>query len=169
MKVKDMILTSLLVAVGFILHHIAPPIVGGMRPDFLLAMMFVALYIDNSPKNAFLAGALSGIFAALTTTFPGGQVANMVDKMVAAFAMILLIRLFDRFNTHFSVPAAAFIGTFISGVTFLWVALMVAGGLPMAFSVLVFSVVLPAAVVNVFVTYICYQIVFAARKVMKRA
>ena len=169
MKLRNMIMTSLLIAVGFVLHHITPPIMGGMRPDFLLAMMFVALYLDDSPKNAFLAGALSGIFAALTTTFPGGQVGNIADKMVAAFAMILIIRAFSRFNPHFSVPAAAFIGTVISGVTFLSVALLVAGGLPMAFSALFITVVIPAAVVNVITTYVCYNVVFATRKAIKRA
>ncbi|MGB4287308.1 MAG: tryptophan transporter, partial [Tepidanaerobacteraceae bacterium] len=46
MKLKDMILTSLLIAIGLVLHYVVPPIVGGMKPDFLLAMLFVALYID---------------------------------------------------------------------------------------------------------------------------
>ncbi|MDD4570180.1 MAG: tryptophan transporter, partial [Tepidanaerobacteraceae bacterium] len=51
-----MILTSLLIAIGLVLHYVVPPIVGGMKPDFLLAMLFVALYIDHSPKNALVAG-----------------------------------------------------------------------------------------------------------------
>jgi len=169
MKIKEMIMTSLLVAIGFVLHHITPPILGGMRPDFLLAMMFVSLYLDHSPKNAFLAGALSGIFAALTTTFPGGQIASLADKMAAAFAMILIIRAFKGLNPHFSVPVAAFTGTLISGVVFLSTALMVAGGLPMAFSALLLTVVIPAALVNVFITYLCYNVVFTTKKVMKKA
>ena len=63
-----------------------------MKPDFLLSMLFVALYIENSPKNAVIAGLLAGIFSALTTGFPGGQVANMADKMVSSFAVYFMIK-----------------------------------------------------------------------------
>ena len=64
MKLKDMILTSLLIAIGLVLHYIV--LVGGMKPDFL--QCFVALYIDNSPRNALVAGLLLGYFP-LTTDF----------------------------------------------------------------------------------------------------
>ena len=120
-----------------------PPIVGGMKPDFLLAMLFVALYIDNSPKNALVAGILAGIFSALTTGFPGGQVANMCDKIVTAFVVMLMIRVFDKFNSNFSVIITAFVGTVISGVVFLQTALLIVGNLPVAFPVLFTTVVIP--------------------------
>ncbi|MGB4483023.1 MAG: tryptophan transporter, partial [bacterium] len=37
MKIKNMVITALLMAIGLVLHQIVPPIVGGMKPDFLLA------------------------------------------------------------------------------------------------------------------------------------
>ena len=143
MKLKNMILTSLLTAIGLVLHQITPPIVGGMKPDFLLAMLFVALYIDHSSKNSFLAGILSGIFSALTTTFPGGQIANLCDKMVTAIVVMLLIKAFSRFNSNILVGITAFIGTIVSGTVFLGTALLIVGELPVAFPVLFTTVVLP--------------------------
>jgi hypothetical protein len=62
-----------------------------------------------------------------------------------------------------------FLGTVESGTVFLTIALLVVGSLPVAFPVLFVTVVLPAAVINTFVTYICYNVVFSARRVMKKA
>lgn len=169
MKLRKMILTALLMAIGLVLHQIVPPIVGGMKPDFLLAMLFIALYIDNSPKNALVAGLLAGIFSAMTTSFPGGQIANMCDKMVTAFAVLAMIKAFGRMNRHISVPITAAIGTVISGTVFLATALIVVGSLPMAFSLLFVTIVLPAAAVNTIATYAVFNVVFSAVKVMKRA
>jgi hypothetical protein len=169
MKLKNMVLTALLMAMGLVLHQIVPPIVGGMKPDFLLAMLFMALYIDNSPKNALVAGLLAGIFSALTTGFPGGQIANMCDKMVTAFVVMAMIKATARMNRHISVPIVAFIGTIISGIVFLTTALMVVGSLPMAFPVLFTTIVLSAAAVNTVTTYIVYNVVFSTAKIMKKA
>lgn len=169
MKLKDMVLTALLLSIGLILHQITPPIVGGMKPNFLLAMLFVALYINSSPKNAFLAGVIGGIFAALTTSFPGGQVANFFEEIITAFVVSFLIKLTAKISPHLSVPLVGFIGTVESGTVFLAIALLVVGSLPVAFPVLFVTIVIPAAVINTFVTYICYNVVFSARRVMKKA
>jgi len=169
MKLKDMILTSLLIAIGLVLHQITPPIVGGMKPDFLVAMLFVALYIDHSAKNVFLAGLLSGIFSAITTTFPGGQIANLCDKMVTAIVVMLLIQFFSRFNSNLLVAVTAFIGTVVSGCVFLGVALLVVGELPVAFTALFTTTVIPAAIINTIVTFLCYKVVFSARNAINKA
>jgi hypothetical protein len=169
MKLKDMVLTALLLSIGLVLHQITPPIVGGMKPNFLLAMLFVALYINNSPRNAFLAGVIGGTFAALTTSFPGGQVANFFEEIITAFVVSFLIKLTAKLSPHISVPIVGFLGTVESGTVFLTIALLVVGSLPVAFPVLFVTVVLPAAVINTFVTYICYNVVFSARRVMKKA
>ena len=167
MKLKNMVLTALLMAIGFVLHQIVPPIVGGMKPDFLLAMLFIALFIDDSPKNALVAGLLAGIFSALTTGFPGGQMANLCDKLVTSFAVVALIKATAGFSKHFSVPLVACLGTMISGTVFLATALVVVGSLPVAFSVLFVTVVLPATLVNAVTTYIVYNMVFSTAKSLK--
>jgi len=169
MKLKNTVLTSLLMAIGLVLHQITPPIIGGMRPDFLLAMMFIAIFIDKSSKNAFLAGALAGIFAALTTTFPGGQIANLCDKIITAFVVLALVKAMENLNSKISVIVVSIVGTLVSGVLFLGIAFMIVGNLPIGFSTLLFTVVLPATVINVITTYICYNIVFSARKALYKA
>jgi len=167
MKLKNMVLTALLMAIGLVLHQIVPPIVGGMKPDFLLAMLFIALFIDDSPKNALVAGLLAGIFSALTTGFPGGQMANLCDKLVTSFAVVALIKATAGFSKHFSIPLVACLGTMISGTVFLATALVVVGSLPVAFSVLFVTVVLPATLVNAVTTYIVYNMVFSTAKSLK--
>lgn len=164
MKLKNMILTSLLIAIGLVLHQITPPIAGGMRPDFLLSMMFIAVFLNKTKKNAFLAGTLAGIFSAMTTTFPGGQLASFFDKIIAAFVVLFLTKVFSHLNHRISVVLASIIGTIVSGVVFLAVALLIVGSLPMAFATLVMTVVLPATIINAVATYICYNVVYSAKK-----
>lgn len=166
MKIKNMVITALLMAIGLVLHQIVPPIVGGMKPDFLLAMLFIALFIDDSPKNALVAGLLAGIFSALTTGFPGGQIANMCDKLVTSFAVMAMIKATASFNRHISVPLVACLGTLISGTVFLATALVVVGSLPVAFPVLFVTVILPATLVNAVTTYVVYNMVFSAAKTL---
>jgi len=134
-----------------------------MKPDFLLAMLFVALYIDNTPKNALVAGLLAGIFSALTTGFPGGQIANMVDKFVTAFAVMAMIKVLANFNSNLTVLFTAFVGTVLSGVVFLQTALFVVGSLPLAFPVLFTTIVIPTALINTVATFLCYKVVFSAK------
>jgi hypothetical protein len=163
MKLKNMILTALLLAIGLVLHQIVPPIMGGMKPDFLLSMLFIALLIDNNPKNVFVAGLLSGIFSALSTGFPGGQIANMCDKIITAVIVYLMIKALDKLNPYFTVPVIAIVGTIISGTVFLGTALLVVGSLPLAFPVLFTTIVLPATVVNTIATCVIHKVVFTTR------
>lgn len=159
-----MVLTSLLIAIGLVLHQITPPIAGGMRPDFLLSMMFVAVFLNKTKKNAFLAGTLAGVFSAITTTFPGGQIASIFDKLIASFVVLFLVKVFSKLNYRISVVLTTIIGTIVSGVVFLAVALLIVGNLPIAFPTLVLTVVLPATIINAIATYLCYNVVYSAKK-----
>ncbi|MFW5891570.1 MAG: tryptophan transporter, partial [bacterium] len=91
MSTKDLAQAALLLAVGFILHAFFPPMVMGMKPDFALAMMFILLIIKRDFKLGFLVAVSTGIFTALTTGFPGGQIANIVDKTLTFFIVYPLI------------------------------------------------------------------------------
>jgi len=53
-----------------------------MKFDLLLTFMFIAIAINPTFKNTVLSGLLSGIITAMTTTFPGGQLPNLIDKMI---------------------------------------------------------------------------------------
>ena len=159
LKLRDMILTSLLMVIGLVLHQITTPIVAGMKFNFLLVMLFISIFVNPSPKNAFVAGALGGIFAALTTTFPGGQIANLVDELLTSQVVALIIRMGRNVNQKFMVPLIGFIGTVVSGTIFLLAAMLVTGALPTAFPVLFTTIVIPTAVINTVATSVLYGLV----------
>ena len=61
MKTKSLVLMSLLTAVGAALYLIIPPIAGGMKPDFMLTMMFIGILLFPEVRNVFLLGMTTGI------------------------------------------------------------------------------------------------------------
>lgn len=156
MKLRDTVITSLLIAIGFVLHAVTPGI-GGMKFDLLLAFMILAILINPTLQNTLSAGILGGIMAALTTTFPGGQPANLIDKFITALVVYALIRsLAGLKNDSIRSAVIGFFATMVSGTVFLSVALFVAG-LPLPFSVLFLSVVLPTAVTNGGIMIVLYK------------
>jgi len=158
MNLKKNILVALLLAIGYIMHQVVPGTIGNMKFDLMLSFIFVALFITRDFKSALLTGLLGGIITALTTTFPGGQVATLIDKPVTCVAVYLMIRITDklRFN-QVSTGVIAFIGTVISGTVFLGSALILLGRLPAPFAALFAGIVLPTAVTNIFVTLVVYN------------
>ncbi|MHB1393259.1 MAG: tryptophan transporter [Clostridia bacterium] len=164
MRLRKNILTALLLAIGYVMHQVVPGTIGNMKFDLMLSFMFVALFVSRDFKSTILTALLGGFITALTTTFPGGQVANVVDKTVTCIAVYLMIKLFDRLKfKQVSTGIIAFIGTLISGTTFLYTALILVG-LPAPFSVLFAGIVLPTAVTNIFVTLVVYNTVKLAIK-----
>ena len=82
MKTKDLVLLSLLVGIGAVLHAVIPPILFGMKPDMLLAMMFLGIILFPKPHHVLLLSVVTGFISALTTGAPGGQIANLIDKPI---------------------------------------------------------------------------------------
>ena len=163
MNLRKLLTAALLLGVGLVLHAVTPPIFLGMRPDFLLAMMFMVIVSGTGPMETLLVGLLSGILTALTTTFPGGQVGNMIDKPVTAFFTFGLCLVLQRVHPAVKIPVIAFSGTLVSGAVFLGSAALVAG-LPGSFAGLVVAVVLPAAAVNTATVSLLYPVM---RKVLE--
>lgn len=148
MKLKDNIFTTLLLAIGLILHQFTPGILGGMKFDFLLIFMFAALLLNSKFDNVILTALLGGFLSAMTTTFPGGQIPNIIDKMVTCLSMYFVINYIKKYNLNIiTVGIIGAIGTFISGMTFLTSALFITG-LPMPMAVLVTGIVIPTVIVN---------------------
>ena len=164
MNLRKNIIISLLLAIGYVLHQIVPGTIGNMKFDLMLSFIFVALFISRDFKSTILTALLGGFITALTTTFPGGQIANVVDKLVTCVAVYLMIKVFDKLKLEqVSTGIIAFVGTIISGTTFLYTALVLVG-LPAPFSVLFAGIVLPTAVTNIFVTLVVYNTVKLAIK-----
>ncbi|EDK32857.1 tryptophan transporter [Clostridium kluyveri] len=164
MNLKRMIINSILLAIGAVLHQIAPPLILGMKPDVSLAMLFVILIFNREYKTCLAAGIVAGILAAATTTFPGGQYANVIDKIITINVMFLLFKPFrDKLNNQINIIVITALGTIVSGSTFLTV-ILITMGLDAGFSVMFLSVVLPAAVVNTVVGAILFNIINVALK-----
>jgi hypothetical protein len=159
MNLKKTISAALLLAIGMILHQITPPFILGMKPDFSLAMMFIAIVLSDDFKMTLIIGIVAGIFAAATTTFPGGQIPNIIDKLITSQLVFFLFRTMkDKFNKQIVMVIISIVGTLISGTIFLATALFLFG-LPAPFKVLLLTVIIPATVINTFAASILYKAV----------
>ena len=123
MKTRNLTISAIFMALGLVMHFLVPPIFGGVKPDFLLSMMFISLIIAGDIKEAILIGVAGGIMSALTTSFPGGQIPNFIEKIIVAVTIFFLIQKFGKsLNKHQTVFIYA-LGTLLSGVLFLLLAL----------------------------------------------
>jgi hypothetical protein len=157
MNLKKMIISSLLLSIGLILHQIAPPILFGMKPDILLSMMFIAIVITKDYKMTILIGLVAGILTAATTTFPGGQIPNMIDKFITCNFIYLILKLFNnKINDQVQMIIISIFSTLISGTVFLGVAYVLVG-LPGPFFALILAVVLPATIINTITCAVLYN------------
>ena len=96
MKTRNLTISAIFMALGLVMHFLVPPIFGGVKPDFLLSMMFISLIIAGDIKEAILIGVAGGIMSALTTSFPGGQIPNFIEKIIVAITIFLLIQKFGK-------------------------------------------------------------------------
>ncbi len=159
MKTKQLVINSLLLAVGFILHYVTPAI-GSMQIDSSLITMILVINLNKNNFSTCLAGGIAtGIFSGLTSKFPLGFIPNIIDKISTAIAVYLLIKLLDKTALSSKIKAIVVnaVGTLVSGIVFLASALLLVG-LPAPFSVLFITVVIPATVVNTIVGFIISNI-----------
>lgn len=169
MNTKKLVLNSILLAMGLLLHQITPTLGLPIQPDMALAMLFTIMVLNKDDyKSCLVAGIITGIFTALTTKFPAGQIPNMIDKVVTVnivyFMMICIYNLpfikklknhrQDTISTLIIIP----IGTFISGCVFLLSAQILVG-LPGSFVSLFIVAVLPAIFMNLAAGIFLFKIV----------
>ncbi|MFD1037666.1 tryptophan transporter [Virgibacillus byunsanensis] len=167
MNTRILVLLSLLLGIGAVLHYIIPPFIYGMKPDMLLSMMFLGIILFPKAKYVVVLSIAAGVISALTTQTVGGQIANMIDKPITGllfFGLVLLVK--DRLDIKLSVPVLTAIGTMISGAIFLTVALYIVGLMEGAFMLLFLTVVLPAAALNTVFMIIVYPVV---QRILKRS
>ena len=148
MNTKVLVMLSLLVGIGAVLHAVIPGIVFGMKPDLMLIMMFLGIFLFPDLKNTILLGSVTGVISGLTTTFPGGMIPNIIDKFFTALIMYAIFSLVRKASKTFAASLVlTFIGTLISGMLFLGSAYLIVG-LPGPFLALVAGIVLPTTVIN---------------------
>lgn len=158
MKTKNLVVLALLVGIGAVLHTVIPGFGGGMKPDMMILMMFLGIILFPDKKSVLLLSIVSGVIAALTTSFPGGQIPQIIEKPITAFVFLGMFLLFGKYRTNIvSVTILAALGTIVSGSVFLGLALAIAG-LPAPFLVLFVTVVLPAVALNAIFMFILYPV-----------
>ena len=154
MKIKNYIITALMLAMGFIFHATIPGI-AGMKFDLLLIFMIMAIILNPDIQNVIVSGLGGGIITALTTTFPGGQIPNFIDKIITALFVYALIEIMKNFKND-TIKSAILVGlgTFVSGSVCL----------PAGFSLLMISVVIPTCITNIFMGLFVYKAITIATK-----
>lgn len=176
---KKMIINALLLAIGAILHQITPALGLPMQPDFALAMLFIIMIINNNDyKTSLIAAIITGVFTALTTKFPGGQLPNIIDKIITVnlmYAILLFLnKILEYINVNKNMKENLLViisfplGTLISGTTFLLSAQYIVG-LPAKFSILFLTSVIPALLINTIGGFILYQAINVSLKRVIRA
>ncbi|MCY6371933.1 tryptophan transporter [Clostridium ganghwense] len=157
MNLKRTIINSLLIAVGFILHQITPPLLLGMKPDFSLAMLFIIILLNDDYKTALTTGIVCGILSAVTTGFPGGQIPNVIDKFITANCIYFLTKILSKkLTSQIKIIILTVTGTLISGLVFL-ISASVLVGLPGSLFTLYVGIVLPATLINTFAAAIIFN------------
>jgi hypothetical protein len=164
MNTKNLVALALLVGIGAVLHAVIPGIFLGMKPDMMLAMMFLGIILFPDFKSVLLLGIVTGLISGITTTFPGGLIPNIIDKFITSFVFFGLFLSLNKFrNNIVSVAILTAVGTIISGTAFLTSAYFIVG-LPGAFTGLFAAVVLPAAVINTIAMIVIYPIALSIVK-----
>ncbi|MGE8205136.1 tryptophan transporter [Heyndrickxia sp. NPDC080065] len=159
MNTKTLVTLSLFVGIGAVLHLVIPQIFLGMKPDMMLTMMFLGILLFPRKKNVLLLGVVTGILSGITTSFPGGLIPNIIDKILTSFIFFgLFLLISKRLKSMLAIIILTIIGTLVSGVIFLTSAYFIFS-LPDSFKALFSVVVLPATVLNSITLFILYPIV----------
>lgn len=169
MQTRILVILSLLVGIGAVLHAVAPPIILGMKPDMLLTMMFLGIMLFPQIKYVTLLSLVTGAISALTTTFPMGQLTNLIEKPISAIIFLgLFLLLRNVLTSKVLAPLLTAIGTLISGSLFIAIALFVLGAMipGKGFITLLIGVVLPTVLLNTVLMVVIYPVVQA---IMKRS
>lgn len=164
MNTKNLVVLSLLAGIGVVLHTVMPAFLS-IKPDMMLAMMFLGIILIPEIKSVMLLAIVTGILSGLTTGFPGGTIPNIIDKPVTALIFFGLFLALKKYrNSIISVGVLTAVGTIISGSVFLGSAYFIVG-LPGPFAALFAAGVLPAVALNTVVMVILHPI---AQSVFKR-
>ncbi|MBZ9687200.1 tryptophan transporter [Clostridium estertheticum] len=157
MKTNKIVMTSLFLAIGLILHQITPGIFLGIKPDFLLVFMILSIILTKDFKIAFITGIVAGVLCALSTSFPGGQLPNIIDKIITSMVVYVIYKN-SKADSPLKLTGIYFLGTIISGSIFLGSALILFG-LPAPFLILFVSIVLPTSALNSFLGFFLHKLI----------
>ena len=159
MNTKKMTVNAILIAIGVILHIAAPSIGLPAQPDFAVAMLFIIMLLNRDYKTTIISGIIIGIFTAVTTKTAGGQLPNILDKLITCNVMYLvLLSLRNKVSKNIQAVVILLLGTMISGFSFLST-LAIIYGIEGTITAAIIAVVIPTAAINTVVGLIMYKII----------
>ncbi|WP_300379542.1 tryptophan transporter [Clostridium sp.] len=168
-KVKKMTMNGILISLAAILHQITPALGLPMQPDFAIIMLFIIIILNRDYKTIILSSIIIGVLTGLTTKFPGGQIPNIIDKLVTGNIIYLSSKILNNIiSEKIEILIYLVFGTIISGTTFLYSA-MILVGLPSGatFMGLIISVLAPTLVLNMILGIILYKTITRALIISK--
>lgn len=159
MNTKKMTVNAILIAIGVILHIAAPSIGLPAQPDFAVAMLFIIMLLNSDYKTTIISGIIIGIFTAVTTKTPGGQLPNIIDKLITCNVMYLvLLPLRNKVNNNIQAIVLLLLGTMLSGFAFLST-LAIIYGIEGTITAAIVAIVIPTAAINTVVGLLMYKII----------
>jgi hypothetical protein len=164
MNTRKLTLSSILLAIGLILHYVMPPLPGGIKPDTLLSMMFIAIFVCDDYKTTIAIGGAAGILSALTTGAANGQIPNILDKLITCQIVYLMFKFAkNKLKNQLSILMVSVLGTFVSAAIFVSTLGLLAG-LPASIGFIITFVVLPAVAGNILLCTLAYNVLSQSLK-----
>lgn len=156
MNTKKLTITAILIAIGFILHSIVPPI-GTIEMDFSLIFMVIAIFVN---KDSLLSSAAVGVVTGLLTFISSKStiaIANIPDKIITALFIYLIFKFVKDNKLNKLLMFTIFtLATLASGIIFCLVG-NIFTDIPML--LMLFTGVLPATVINGFSGIILFNLI----------
>ena len=161
MNTKKFTITAILIAIGFILHSIVPPI-GIIEMDFSLIFMVIAIFVN---KDSLLSSTVVGVVTGLLTFISSKStiaIANIPDKVITALFIYLIFKFVKDKKLNKLLMFTIFtLATLVSGITFCLVGNIFAD-IPIL--LMLFTGVLPATVINGFSGTIIFNLLRKYRR-----
>lgn len=160
LSISDVILVGVLLAVGAVLKFFVGSIVtvGGMKPNFIIAMYCLAILLIR-PKliEAIIIGIIAG---AICQVLPGTPYINLISEPIGALVMALIAYLPLQIKQFSLKPIiGTFISTLASGFTFmgtLYLALFMGADVNTKPFLAFLVVVLGTALINTVIVQVLY-------------
>lgn len=117
LQIRDLILVAVLLAAGAVLKFFVGSLIniGGMKPNFIIAMYCMAIALINA--NVAAAAVIGILAGAICQFFPGTPYLNFASEFAGAVVMSLLMKipLPKLGKIDFKPAAATLFSTFVSG------------------------------------------------------
>ena len=164
LEISDLILIAVLLAAGAVLKFFVGSIIniGGMKPNFIIAMYCLAILIIR-PK-LYQAGIIGLIAGAICQLFPGTPYLNFISEFAGALTMGALIALPLKFGKFDARPLlCTFLATVVSGGLFVTCLFLFMGAVAQTL-VAYIPIVLATALLNAIIVQVLYIPLKAAMK-----